>query len=274
MIDKWKHLRSGLWANIEPEVELIGLTCPGWTQPDNNGQFAVDATVESINFSGDIMAYSAVDTADIEAQVAQAAAVSSGIEPKDASRLNNHLIKMGHHTPLECVQFNFQISGISKACGAQISRHRIGQGHVSSSRRYQDQEAAFVYPLLENITDENEARVAYSLIQDSYQASYYAYLGAKKLGLKKGDCRYVVPTSSASERIWWINARALRDFFRLRLDKAAEAEIRRLSFMILGIVLKITPTLYDDIVKAYNTDNLVSTVLGPDIMSKIEKEQT
>ena len=246
MFDKWKNLRSRLWANTEPEVELIGLTCPGWMQPFDNGRFTVDAAIESINFSGDVILYSVMDTVDIEAQVAQAAAVSSGIEPKDVGRLNKNLIKMGHHAPLEAIQFNFHVTGISKACGAQLSRHRIGQGHVSSSRRYQEQQAAFVYPLLENIADENEARVAYSLIQDSYQASYHAYLGAKKLGLKKGDCRYVVPISSASERIWWINARALRDFFRLRLDKAAEAEIRRLAFMILGIVIKITPTLFHD----------------------------
>lgn len=238
MTDKWKHLRAGLWANTEPEINLIGLSVPG--KIDDNGlSFALKSSF--------------LESWDVEQQVTIAATVSTGAEVKDHKKLIRNLIKLGHHTPLECVQFNFQISGISKAAGAQISRHRIGQGHVSSSRRYQEQQAAFIYPLLENVTDENGARAAYSLIQDSYQASYQAYLGAKQLGLKKGDCRYVVPTASASERVWWINARALRDFLRLRLDKTAEAEIRRLAFMILGIVLKITPTLFEDIAKTYST---------------------
>lgn len=49
------------------------------------------------------------------------------------------------------------------------------------------------------------------------------------------------------ERVWWINARALRDFFRLRLAPDAEWEIRRIALMLYDIVIELTPSLFEDI---------------------------
>lgn len=230
MNDKWKELRKDLWGNVEPSVSLIGISVPVATIMDRYVAICPDITSDSI-----------------ELQVSEAAATSTGVEFKNAQKLIRTLIEKGHHTPLEAVQYNFYISGISKACGAQMSRHRIGQGHVSSSRRYQQQQVSFVYPLLEDIDSESDAQSIYSSMSDSFKASYYQYLTFKRMGAKKGDCRYVIPTASASERSWWINARALRDFFSLRLEKTAESEIRRLSYMILDCVVKITPTLFEDI---------------------------
>ena len=238
MTDKWKKLRDeGLWANVEPEVELRSMTVPVTIEDDVYVQ-----PVTELRFCPNYK----WSKSGIESQVSEAAIVSTGAQVKDQDSLVRKLINMGHHTPLEAIQFNFRITGISKACGAQMSRHRVGQGHVSSSRRYQTQGIQFVYPLLENIDDEDVARRAYCVIQDSYKQAYSEYQGLRSLGVKKGDCRYLIPTASASERIWWVNARALRDFLRLRLHPTAEAEIRRLANLLLDIVIKITPTLFED----------------------------
>ena len=232
MNDKWKQLRQNmsLWGNVEPSVELVGLTVPG--------------SLDGYAFHPPCGSF--VESWEIERMVAKAATVSTGVDIKDQDALNRKLIQLGHHAPLEAVQFNFHVSGISKACGAQMSRHRTGQGHVSSSRRYQEQDIQFIYPLLNNIESETTARAIYCSMADSYKAAYDVCLSLRHLGVKKGDARYLVPTASAQERIWWVNARALRDFFRLRLDQTAEAEIRRLAHMILGIVSGITPTLFED----------------------------
>lgn len=235
-MDKWRELRSGLWANTEPEVSLVALTCPGNFDP-NDDDDDIYFRAEGINFHPE----------HLERIVARAASVSTGVDVKSSTALVAKLIKLGHHTPLEAIQFNFHVTGISKACGAQISRHRVGQGHVSSSRRYQEQGIQFVYPVLDSIENPDDARKIYALTQDSFKDAYFTYMSLRKLGAKKGDARYVIPTASASERIWWINARALRDFLRLRLHPTAEAEIRRLATMIHGIVSKITPTLFEDI---------------------------
>lgn len=241
MLDPWKSLREKLFGNVEPEVELIGLTCPGL--PGHKYGFYPDIADEDI--------YPFVNNSAIESQVALAASVSSGVIPKDFVRLNKKLIEFGHHTPLEAIQFNFKISGISKAAGAQISRHRIGQGHVSSSRRYQEQEPAFIYPLLLSIKDEALVATTYNILDNFYRSSFLEYSRFRKFGISKGDARYLVPVSSAQERVWWINARALRDFFKLRLAPSAEGEIRRLAFMLLDIVYRITPSLFEDIYVSY-----------------------
>jgi thymidylate synthase (FAD) len=224
-----------LFGNTEPEVRLIGLTLPGCVSGDG-GAFVLN-NAHPVHY---------MLSQSIEFQVAQAGAVSSGIHPKDARQLNQKLIKLGHHTPFEAVQFNFKVSGISKACGAQISRHRVGQGHVSSSRRYQEQGIRFIYPLLDNIDSEITARAIYVSLSKNYMLAHDAYLSMRNLGAKKGDSRYIIPVASAQERIWWINARALREFLGLRLAPDAEAEIRRLSRLILEIVKRLTPTIFHD----------------------------
>ena len=234
MEDRWANLRENLWANTEPSVELVAMTCTGIADLDD---------IEP-HFRADGIEYHPVH---IESIVANAASVSTGASIKAPQALVVKLISMGHMTPLEAIQYNFRIKGLSKAAGAQLSRHRIGQGHVSASRRYREQGVGFVYPILDYIDNENDARQAYQIIQDSYQATYNQYLGLRQLKLKKGDARFVIPTATATERYWWVNARALRDFFRLRLAPDAESEIRRLAFLVYEIVSKITPNLFYDI---------------------------
>jgi thymidylate synthase (FAD) len=193
----------------------------------------------------------AMQTEDIEAQVALAASVSSGVDPKNAGKLNRKLIELGHLTPLEAIQFNFHVSGISKAAGAQISRHRIGQGHVSKSRRFQNAEMAYVYPLLEKVKDREQAKYIYRRFENLLDLAHLEYINLRDKGLNKTDARLLLPVASATERTWWINARAMRDFFALRLPADAESEIRRLAYMLLDIVYNITPSLFEDIKEKY-----------------------
>lgn len=233
MIDRWKALRAEmsmdgrLLGNTEPDVKLIGIT-----------------TVVSNNVVTGTMT-------DVESQVAQAAAVSSGVNPKDTSKLNKKLIDIGHHTPLEAVQYNFHISGISKACSAQISRHRMS-GHVSKSRRFQEASLSFVYPLLDKVTNQTVAENIYEIFSDQFTHSQNIYHHLRdNIEMTKTESRLVIPVSSATERIWWINARSLRNFLQLRLPADAESEIRRLAYMITDVVYHITPSLFEDIRDRY-----------------------
>ena len=224
MIDPWKEIRKGCFGNVEPSVELIAKTEP----------------------LGDF---------DIEELPALSASISYGSEVKGiwgAKKLNQQLIQKLHLTPLESVSFNFLVSGISKACGAQLSRHRIGQGHVSLSRRYTKQKSSFIYPLFDYLEDEATVRHLYQVISDTNRSALSSYKNLLDNDAKKGDARLVMPVSVSTERQWWINARALRDFFRLRLDLAAEWEIRRLAYMLLDLVYMLTPSLFEDIYEKFN----------------------
>ena len=165
---------------------------------------------------------------------------------------------MGHHTPLEAIQLNFHISGISKACGAQLSRYRVGQGHVSASRRYQTQHPKFVYPILGYIKDESTVRNVLSTISAHHELSMKVYNNLRQIestikninikeNIHKEDARFVIPLSSATERSWWVNIRALRHIFTERINKTAEPEIRRLCVLIYNLVKPVFPSLLEDL---------------------------
>lgn len=219
--DPWKELRKTCFGNEEPTVELVA-----YTDPVGKSRCAEELPA-------------------ISAAVSYGSKINS---LEDAQRLNRKLIDSGHLTPLESLQYNFYISGISKICGAQISRHRIGQGHVSSSRRFRQQEMSFVYPMLNYLKDEREVSSIYALMSQSNQRAFeqYLLLKGKYSGIKKSDARYIIPASTATMRHWWVNARALRDFLRLRLAPDAEWEIRRLAGMVLVIAKEVTPSLFED----------------------------
>lgn len=232
IFDPWKELRDEIcFGNTEPDVDLEAITTPQ----------LIDRHTEELPALAAAISYdSAIDRLDV------------------AERLNRKLIHMNHLTPLESVQFNFKISGISKICGAQLSRHRIGQGHVSGSRRFRKQEAAFVYPLLNYIETREEARIIYCVmsagVQDVFERA--VQLQQSIIGVKRTDSRYLVPASTATERCWWINARALRDFFRLRLAPDAEWEIRRLAGIVLELVMEQTPSLFEDITEELTREKI------------------
>jgi thymidylate synthase ThyX len=65
--------------------------------------------------------------------------------------------------------------------------------------------------------------------------------------MHKEDARFVIPVSTATERSWWINMRAFRDFLRLRLAPDAEWEIRRLAQIMFNMVYPLMPSLLEDI---------------------------
>jgi thymidylate synthase (FAD) len=227
--DKWAELRRGLnlFGAIEPEVRLDAITTPIASEASSrHAREMLPALAASVSYGST----GAIQT-----------------NPDRALALNAKLIKMGHHTPLEAIQFNFFVTGISKSCGAQISRHRIGQGHVSSSRRFQSGEVGFVYPLLDYIDDEKAVRtllLEYSRLNKVMAQEYKAIFG---LAVKKEDARLILPVSRATQRYWFINARALRDFLKLRLAADSEWEIRRLAWMLFDVVRPMLPSLFSDL---------------------------
>ena len=233
--DPWKDVRAEVcFGNVEPSVQLQAITS------------------HAVSIHGALPEYVAFGLT--EALPALSAGISydkiANNKPlMDLHKLNEKLIRLNHLTPLESIQFNFLVSGISKACGAQLSRHRIGQGHVSLSRRYTQQKPEFVYPMLDYVTDPEQAQAIYGVFSGGIQDAYERYQQLRRpvIGVQKADARYLIPVATSTSRHWWINARALRDFFRLRLQPNAESEIRRLAGMVYNAVIAITPSLFKDI---------------------------
>ena len=230
MLDPWFNLRQNNFGNEEPEVKLIAITTP-------IGEYDPEDPKGNIESMPALVATTSYNTklSSIDKYIA----------------LNKKLLKLKHDTPFEVIQYVFEVNGISKAAGSQISRHRTGQGHISLSRRYTQQQPKFVYPTLSYMKNEDEVDATYKLMSGACENAYRAYKFLIDTGAKKQDARLIMPVSVATSRKWWINARALRDFFRLRLDPAAEEEIRRLAFMLLDIVYATTPSLFEDFVAEF-----------------------
>ena len=51
--------------------------------------------------------------------------ISEKLTDEEVKRFVNHLVEMGHESPIEHVTFTFGIEGISRSCSHQIVRHRI-----------------------------------------------------------------------------------------------------------------------------------------------------
>lgn len=129
----------------------------------------------------------------------------------------------GHTSVLEHVSATFRIEGISRACLAQLTRHRIASYSVES-QRYREVGRGGWYvtpPALEG--DELEAYRA------AMRAAMAAYEDALAHGTRKEDARYLLPMATRTTLVMTINARSLQNFLSLRLDMAAQWEIRSLA---------------------------------------------
>lgn len=244
--DRWKDLRLelNLFGNTEPNVELIAITTPVSTY-DGDQYFFQNGEDDYV-----------VSFRDIETLPAGAASTSYGSNintTEKALTLNKKLVQMGHHVPLESIQLNLHISGLSKAGAAQLSRYRH-TGHVSASRRFQQQKAAFVYPILDEFEDEDKARQVYRNLSENNKNCFEKYLYLRNVGASKEVARLCIPVASATERAWWCNIRELRHIINQRCRADTESEFRRLAFMMYDLVEPMMPSLFEDITTDMQND--------------------
>ena len=87
-------------------------------------------------------------------------------EAQNPDKLLKHLFKEKHHSVLEHVYFTFYIEGISRACLAQLTRHRHTSPTVESQRYVDQSDSQVVLP--DTIRDNPEAlRIFNEAVQDA-----------------------------------------------------------------------------------------------------------
>jgi thymidylate synthase (FAD) len=223
-IERWKVLRKDLFRNEEPLIKLIGMTTP---------------TEEMVSLG--------VTTETLPAYTARQSHESAGTYEDDLN-LNKKLITWGHHTCLEAVQFVYYVTGVSKSLAGQWTRHRIGIGWTFRSTRYvKANKNTFIYPALEYIDSEDVVRSAYGIFEREHRRAIEVYDELKELGIRNQELRRLMPVGWSTAAYVYVNARSLRHFFELRLDKSAEWEIRRLAYTMFNDAMGIAPTLFEDL---------------------------
>ncbi len=178
-------------------------------------------------------------TPDADRLAMEAAAICYDTEPDPA--VIRFCIKSGHHSVLEHNAFTFKI-WVARVISQQFTRHRLAS-FSQRSQRY-CVEDAFAYYTPPEIAKQPEICAQWHDFQARIQEFYNQMI---QKGIPAESARMVL--SNATETVFYMtmNARELRHFFRLRLCRRAQREIRLIAWRMLEQVQGVAPLLFADI---------------------------
>ena len=243
-----------------------------WNERDSLYTTTIPPDAQSILNAGFVRL---IDSVGDDSTVVKSARVSYGNEtkgPEADRKLLRYLLKHHHETPFEHLMFTFHIR-----CPIFISRqwmrHRIGSFNEISGR-YVEMKHGFYHPADDgwltwrkpsSSNKQSSEEVNWSLSQredrhqiyeESIHASYEAYHLLLKSGVCREQARTVLPVSIYTEFYWSVNARSLFNFLRLRMDGAAQSEIRAYAYALLDIVKPLAPWTFEEFEKIHTPSTL------------------
>lgn len=151
-----------------------------------------------------------------------------------------HSAGAGHTSVLEHASFTFEIEGISRACLAQLTRHRLASFSVQSQRYVKLDNPDLIIP--ESIKQSDLAEEAVSCMKHSMD-TYKKLLDA---GIPAEDARYVTPQAVPTQLFMTMNCRELLHFFGLRTCNRAQWEIRHMADEMLKQCKEIAPQIFEN----------------------------
>ena len=146
-----------------------------------------------------------------------------------------------HSSPLEHVSFSFAIEGISRACLAQLTRHRTFKFNVQSQRYVDGKNFDFVMPDLSYITHFSSRIHSREIIEEVFDSIRDCYDTLITLGVKKEDARAILPQATTCNLVVTMDLNNFRNFLRQRLCVHAQKEIRELSQEMVKLLKPYIP---------------------------------
>lgn len=158
--------------------------------------------------------------------------------------LIEQLIRRGHWGPFEHPQITLAIANVSRACMAQVTRHRHASFDVQSQRYvdFSEKDAIIPQSLLEDehfSRDEGKVDVDHEKrmrMIDTYEdVTNYAFEQYQEFvddGIPKEDARFMLPTGTPVNMTVSMNARAIMHVLNIRSKGNAQWEVRRLSELV------------------------------------------
>lgn len=149
-----------------------------------------------------------------------------------------HCFKSGHMSVFEHASITFKVEGISRACMAQLTRHRLVSFCVESQRynKY-DLSGDEWYVKPEVFCRENAAQYWFEFQVSECSRFYEKALNA---GIKPEDARYLLPEATKTNLIMTCNVRQLFHIFDMRMDKAAQCEIRGVASAMMEAACEVS----------------------------------
>lgn len=167
--------------------------------------------------------------------ISRAAGVCYGKEDVSVKRVEG-CFKRGHLSVFEHASVTLRVEGVSRACMAQLTRHRLCSFCVESQRYNKYDLSGEDWYVMPPSFDENDDQRADFKCAMSNRAVDYRY--ALESGIKPEDARYLLPEATKTNLVMSCNLRELYHLFDMRRDKAAQWEIRELANAIADEVAK------------------------------------
>lgn len=155
-----------------------------------------------------------------------------------AERLFSRIAKHRHLSTLEHLSFTFAVEGISRACLAQLSRHRHISLSVQSQRYVDMKETDFIIPpSIGNPSINTEAAYMEFVTQ-----SQDMYRRLREVGVPPEDARMVLPAAVTTNLVLTMNLRAALEFYqKRRKGSGAQWEIAELAEKIRREIERAEP---------------------------------
>ncbi len=163
-------------------------------------------------------------------------------EKEDYASFIKGIVGRGHESVIEHVVFTFRVEDVSRALTHQLVRHRLAS-YSQRSQRYVD-EGEFGYVVPPSIQESQEAEAKFKEAMD-YALERYDEL--KAMNVPKEDARFVLPNACHTRIVVTMNARSLRNFLKVRMEKHAQWEIRQLAQRMYDLVYAVAPPLFEDL---------------------------
>jgi thymidylate synthase (FAD) len=186
------------------------------------------------------------------ARVSYDAEWRSGDDAGKDAKLINYLVKNGHTSPLEAVQFTFDIKAPIFVL-RQWHRHRTWS-YNEVSARYTELPEEFYVPDVEQITTQSASNKQMrtdkvhpraddhrEMIKAVCLDAFGAYQDMLADGVPRELARGVLPMNTYSHMFATVDLMNLTKFFKLRLHEHAQYEIRVYAEAMLALVEPLVP---------------------------------
>jgi thymidylate synthase (FAD) len=168
------------------------------------------------------------------------------IKEGEVRHLINLALELGHFSVFEHISFTFAIEGISRACSHQFVRHRLFSFTQQSQRYVKEKRFDFTVP--PSIENNKELLNEYLDLMKRVDSLYGKMVEA---GIPAEDARFILPNACETKIVATANGRELMHFFKLRLDKHAQWEIRSLAEKMFKLVSEVAPNIFNEVNKHF-----------------------
>ena len=163
-------------------------------------------------------------------------------------QLMESIITSNHWAATEFDWWLFGVSGYSRACEAQLIRKRHASYLISSGRHTGKRNYEITLP--KSITDLLDENIIDDPIYGQSLLNYlnlteHVYNWLLSKGVAPEDARYLKPQATSFKAIVGMNTHSLADWFKIRMCKRAQHEIRDMATKMYNICKSVQPDVFE-----------------------------